>query len=169
MKVCPNCGAECIDTAKFCTSCGAPVAADEQAAVERTAESPAYYEAAPKAATLAEFLKLPENTALAKQAKTSGIISYVCAALTALITIVVGGNVYGIVDVILLLAFGLGVHLKKSRVCAILLLIYAVINVVVTLISTGKFQGYLILLAGIYAVVSTFKIDKSWKEYQTKI
>ncbi len=39
-------------------------------------------------------------------------------------------------------------------------------NAVIGLVQNGKLSGYLLLLAGMYAVVSTFQLDKAWKAYQ---
>ena len=70
------------------------------------------------------------------------------------------------IDAVIILAMGLGIHLKQSRACAIILGVYAVISVIVTLVSTGKFSGYLLIAAGAYAISSTFQLKKRWEEYQ---
>ncbi|MBO6014456.1 MAG: hypothetical protein J6P48_03205 [Oscillospiraceae bacterium] len=153
MKSCPQCGALCEDDAKFCTTCG-------QSFADEVSQ-------APRVATKAEFIALPENQPLKKQLSTSGILCYIFAAVNLIVTLVTG-NTLGILDVVILLVLGLFIHLKHSRTCAIILLIYAVFSVVMNLIATGKLGGYLIVIAGIYAVVSAFKLDKAWKEYQGK-
>ena len=169
MKQCTQCGAYSDDSAKFCTSCGQPFGTD-------AAEiQPAYYAAdesiieapAPKVATKKEFIDLPENAATKKMLKTSGILCYVCAGFTLLAAFVTK-NPYMFLDVVILLVLGLFIHLKQSKACAIILLLYSIFNVVYLLITTGKFQGYLILIAAIYAVTSAFKLDKAWKAYRAK-
>ena len=169
MKQCTQCGAHSDDSAKFCTSCGQPFG-EEAAEIQS-----AYYAAddsisevyAPKVATKKEFLDLPENAPTKKTLKTSGIFCYVCAGLTLVLGLATG-NYLSIVDFLILLVLGLFIHLKQSKVCAILLAVYAVINVIIGLIAYHKFQGWLIILAAVYAVTSAFKLDKAWKEYQEK-
>ncbi|MBR0352170.1 MAG: hypothetical protein IJH53_03095 [Oscillospiraceae bacterium] len=181
MKQCETCGAFNDDGAKFCTSCGSQIS---QAAAspqpEPAAESPVYpaYAAespyapyAPKVATKKEFVDLPENAPLKKQIRASGIICYVSAGITLLAAIISannGGSMMSFVDVVILLVLGLLIHLKQSKVCAIILLVYSVINVVYGLIVYGRPLGIVIVIAGIYAVSSAFKLDKAWKEYKAK-
>ncbi len=170
MKQCTQCGAYSDDSAKFCTSCGQPFGS-EAAEVQ-----PAYYTAedsistayAPKVATKKEFLDLPENISIKNMLKTSGIFCYICAGLTLIAGIVISGSWLSIIDFLILLVLGLFIHLKQSKVCAILLAVYSVVNVIISKIAFGKFQGWLIVLAGIFAVTSTFRLDKAWKEYQAK-
>ena len=121
----------------------------------------------PRAVTKAEYLELPENAKLKKDIRSSAIICYVCAGLTAVLGMTVlkmGAGV--LLDAAILLGLGLGIHLKQSKVCAIVLLVYSLISCVLTTISTGRFSGYLIVIAGVYAVIYTFRLDKQWKEYQ---
>ncbi len=99
--------------------------------------------------------------------KASAIIAYICAGVTLLVTLV-SGNMFSLLDVVILLVLGLLIHLKQSRACAIILLVYSLINVVYTIISTQSFGGYLIVIAGIFAVIYTFKFDKAWKAYQAQ-
>ena len=68
--------------------------------------------------------------------------------------------------IILVLACSLLIHLLQSRVAAIVLAAYAVLNVVVTSVSNGRFSGWWVALVGVYAVIYTFKFQKAWKDYQ---
>lgn len=68
-------------------------------------------------------------------------------------------------DAFLLLGLALGIHIGKSRVCAVIVLVYSILNCLYALISTGKMSGYLIIIAGIYATIYTFKARKEYKEY----
>lgn len=171
MKNCPYCGQPNQDSAKFCTSCGAALAeqAPDTGAGSLYAEKPSYASAAPYTpvvTTKKEFIDLPENAKLKKELKTSGIICYICAGITLVMGLLVSGNYYIILDVALLVGLGLGIHLKQSKACAIALAIYGVISMVVGLVVNGQPSGWLILLAGVYAVIYAFKLDKAWKQYQ---
>lgn len=114
----------------------------------------------------AEFYKQPALKKNRANINACAIITYICAACTFLINIVLVNNVSGMLDVCLLLGLGLGIHLGKSRVCAIILLVYAGINAIYTIVLTGRLGGYLIIICGIYAVIETFKLQKAWKEYE---
>ena len=120
----------------------------------------------PRASTKKEFLALPENRSLKKSILTGAIICYIGAVLSGVMGFLfpdIGPYIF--VDVAIMFLLGLGVHLKQSKLCAIALLVYAVASCVLTAISTGKFSSWLIIMAGVYAVSATFKLDKLWKEY----
>ncbi len=151
MKQCVQCGQFSEDSAAFCTACGAPLSQRDHR---------------PRAATKKEFLALPENGKLKKEIRSNAIICYVCAGISLVLALFVLKSPYMLIDVAILLGLGLGIHLAQSRVCAVMLCVYAVINTGIGFLENGKFSGYLVLLAGIYSVISTFKIEKQWKEYQ---
>lgn len=94
------------------------------------------------------------------------IILYICSFLTFVVNIFLYHNILGVLDVILLVGLGLGIQLGQSRVCAIVALVYSLINTLYALISTGHLSGYLIVICGAYATMSTFKYQKAWKEYE---
>ena len=122
-------------------------------------------EAAPRAATLKEFLKLPENKKIRRQINGAAIICYICAAIT-LGLMAAAEEPSMLLDVAIVLVMGLLIHTTKSKVCAVILLVYAVINTVIVLVSTQQFGGWLLLVAGACAVSATFRLDKLWKAYQ---
>lgn len=121
---------------------------------------------APKAANKKEFLQLPENKKLRKNINTAGIICYICGGITLLFSLAVG-NLFGIIDVLLLVGMGLGIHLKQSMACAIILTVYAAINFILSLTS-GSTAGWLVLLAGIFGIVYIANLNKAWKAYQAQ-
>lgn len=123
-----------------------------------------YAPTAPKAATKKEFLKLPENTKMRREINGAAIICYVCAGITLLVALG-SGSLASILDVLILVGLGLGIHLAQSKACAILLTIYASISVLITLIAYGRLAGWLPLVAGIAALVYTVKLSKAWKAY----
>ena len=126
--------------------------------------------AAPAASTKKEFMALEENTKVRKEIRAAGIICYICAGATAALSIIAGlsgGGFGSMLDAIILLVLGLLVHLKYSRVAAILLAVYAIFNIVVAIIVNGTLGGWLIVLAAIFSILYTFKAEKSWQEYKT--
>ncbi len=151
MRQCTHCGQYCEDYAAFCTNCGTPL-------ILSSGPAPA--------SSKKEFLQLPENRSLKKELVSDAVVCYICAGLTLLLGVLVLKNPYVLIDVVIVLCAGLGIHLMQSKACAVVLCVYAVINAVIGLVNDGKLSGYLLLIAGIYSVISTFKLDKQWKKYQ---
>lgn len=185
MKQCETCGAFNDDGAKFCTSCGSQIS---QAAAspqpEPAAESPVYpaYPAespyvsyAPKVATKKEFVDLPENRKSKILMMIAGILCYVAAGLDIIVTLLgsavldidKGTILWVMAEVAILVILGLFIHIKQSKVCALLLLIYAIVAFVYGLIVNGSY-GIGPVVAGILAVNGAFPFDKAWKAYQAK-
>ena len=71
-----------------------------------------------------------------------------------------------ILDPIILVVFGLLIQLLQSRVAAIFLTLYSVINVVYMTIEMGQPAGWWVCVVAVYAVIYTFKFQKAWKEYK---
>ncbi len=156
---CPYCQAEIQDCIKYCTECGAAQAAAFGGVPDiqpRTA--PVYTK------SLKEFLSLPENKSLRAKYSTAGILCYVCGGVTALLMLI-SKNYYAVIDIALLVGLGLGVHIGHSKVCAVLLAVYAVINMVVTFVTNGSIGGWLVAVAAIFGCIATFQGDKAWKDY----
>jgi len=114
--------------------------------------------------TRREFFKSPQMKMIRNNIISSAVIGYVVAGLTLYFGVIQTGNYYTMLDVILVLACSLLIHLLQSRVAAIVLAAYAVLNVVVTTVSNGKFSGWWVALVGVYAVIYTFKFQSAWKK-----
>ena len=71
-----------------------------------------------------------------------------------------------IIDGVLLLALGLWLQFGKSRICAIITLCYGIFNMVMVAIANGQVQGWLIPLAGGWAIAYTFKFHSLWRKYE---
>ena len=131
--------------------------------------APAYAPAEPAVRTKKEFLKLPENKKLKKNLNAAAIIAYISAALTLVLTLPTGYiDVVTIIAILLTVAAGVLLQTKQSRVAAIVLLAFALINTIYSLIVLGQPGGWLLILAGVYAVMSTFQLEKLWKKYKAE-
>lgn len=108
-----------------------------------------------------EFIEKYAQPSLRKNIKSIAILCYVCAGLTFVMSIAV--NPIGIIDALVLLGFALGMHIAKSKVCAILILVLSIIEVLLSLI-VGAFPFWW-LIAGISAVITFNKIEKQYKEF----
>lgn len=113
-----------------------------------------------------QFYKHPNIASVRSQIRSAGIICYVVAGITLVLS-TLGGNPFGaLLDVLLIVGLGLGIQLGKSRVCAIILTVYGALNTIMVTLQQGRIGGWWILLAGIYAVIYTFKYQSAWVEYQ---
>lgn len=110
-----------------------------------------------------EFLKLPAMKSCKSNINVCGILLYVFGGIN--IALAVGLGTVPI-DGIILILLGLGIHLGKSRVCALLCAAYSIFNVIYMLYSTGKAAGVWIVLIGIDAVIYTFKYHSAWNKYK---
>lgn len=175
--ICANCGTYVEDGKTNCPSCGAPAMAGGEMSqpgmdmgqnvnepVNMGGFQSGYSE---PGLSKKEFYKHPNLSQVSKQIKGCGIAMYILAVLNVGIFAVMGDIFSAVFSLVLMLGLGLGIHLAQSRVCAILLTIYGVFNTVISVITTGKFSGWLFLLVGIYGIIYTFKFQKAWKQYKT--
>ena len=150
---CSKCGIELESNALICPFCG-QVVSDEDRMKEQYGD---------KKLTKAEFLDLPAMKSCKSNIVTCGIVLYVLGVINIGLQIYLGSFP---LDGIFLILFGLGIHLGKSRVCAILCTIYGVFNVIYMIATTGRVAGWWILLIAIDAIIYTFKYHSAWGKYQ---
>lgn len=118
--------------------------------------------------TKEEFSKHPNIASVISQIRGAGIACYVVAGITLVVSVLAGGilGIFGVMlDILLLVGLGLGIQLGKSRVCAIILTVYGVFNTIVLTLQNEALSGWWILVAGIYAIIYTFKYQNAWAEY----
>ena len=108
-----------------------------------------------------EHLKNYAGNDFNRQLKGAAIMGYVCAGINGALSLL---NPLAIVDALLLLGLTLGMHLGKSKGCAIAILVFSIISMVLGLVATGQIGGWLVLLCGIYGLVIFNKADKKYKE-----
>ena len=154
MIPCPRCGRYQDSGSRFCTDCGSRLGGSVSAL---------------RVSTKKEFLELPENKALKRELVSDCVICYVASGISLILGVFVLEQPAILLDVLLVLGLGLGIHLTQSRVCAVILCVYAVINSLIGMVQNGAFSGYWILFAGIFSVVATFRLDKAWKAYQQRL
>lgn len=149
---CKVCGTELADGALLCPNCGRVLTAEDKAVGGKL--------------TKKEFYQLPGMKSCRSNITSCAVILYVCAGITVLATFFLDGFLASLLDAAVILALGLWLHLGKSRIAAILTTCYGLFGVVVALIQVGKIQGWWIPLAGIWAIIYTFKFQNLWKKYQ---
>lgn len=168
---CFQCGTQIPDGMPNCPNCGAPVSdpsgqgqpGQQSFGQGQQSFGPGFGYS--RQMTKKEFLHHPNLKKCYDNIKGSAITLYVCAALSFALGMFMG-NWGVLLDVLIVVGFGLGIQLAQSHVCAILIFLYSLANAVYMGVSTGRSGGTLIILASIYAISATFKFQKAWKEYR---
>ena len=118
-----------------------------------------------RARTKREFLQT-DGSKYASSCVGAAVLCYISAGVTLIVLVFAMKSYSSLLDVGLLLGLGLGIHLRQNIPCAIILLVFSIINILVMLVTSGTFGGWLLLIAGIIATVNTTKAHNAWKEYQ---
>ena len=164
---CQFCGTDYADNLMSCPNCGTPVNQSGLNPLSGGAyeEQASYGAGAGRTYTEKEFYKLPELELCRNNIKGSAFVLYFCCAVNLLFAFL-SGYPGAILDPILLLVLGILIQVKKSRVSSIIVLVYAISNMIYYAVETGKTGGKLILIAAIWAVIYTFKYQSAWKKYK---
>jgi len=154
---CVACGTELETGALLCPNCGRVV---DSADVARQ-------KAAAGQLTKKEFYALPGMKSCRNNIRTCAILLYISAGVTILASVLLQGVITtSLIDGILILALGLWLQFGKSRVCAIITLLYGIAGTAIVALQTGQIQGWWIPLAGAWAISYTFKFHKLWNKYK---
>lgn len=155
---CEGCGAELEKGAIICPQCGRAVERTEPTVDENFATNPM---------TKKEFYKLGAMKSCRVNINSCAALLYFSAAVTAVVSLIgMEGIASSLLDAIVLLVLGLLIQLTRSRVAAIVAAAYGLLGMVISIASTGQRSGYLIVLAGIWAVYYTFQFHSRWNKYK---
>ena len=167
---CKYCGAALQPGARFCGSCGQPVA---QAEVANTQEVVGSWVQEPETEPVdvvrvldmskEAYRTVCKNEKYLKQIKTAAIICYICAGINLLLAII-GGSILPLIDVAISVPLAILLQKKKNKGIAIALLVYGVSVVLINLVLNGQIAGWLWLVAGISAVSAFNVCDKEYEE-----
>ena len=100
-----------------------------------------------------------------KSIRTCAIICYVLCGVNVLLGLL---EPLYLVDAVILIALTLGLHLKKSKGCAIGMIVYSAISIILGLITTGTPSGWLWLILGIAAINAINNVDKEYKDIMSR-
>lgn len=109
----------------------------------------------------AEYYKKYASDSFRKNMRITAIIGYVMCGIVGLTVFV---NIFGLIDLAILLGLTLGMHLGRSRGCAIGILVYSGASMILTLISSGTVGGWAWLAVGICALILFHNEDKRYYE-----
>ncbi len=154
--ICKSCGRANEQEARFCKSCGAPL--ENGADVQQNnmsyqqnnnigyqnnnmgyqqynmSENMNY---GTTRMTKEEFSQCANIKPITKNITAAAIIAYVVGVISLITNVILGSNIFGLLDVIIVIGLGVGIHMAKSRVCAVVLLVYSVFNMIYMLLHAG--------------------------------
>ena len=152
-SICAKCGAQIVAGGRFCPVCAHQVGMPVE---------PGANVQLPEGITKKEYFKHHAGESFYRDIKIASIIAYICAGISAVVALLV--NPWGLIDAVILLALALGVHIGKSKGCAIGMIVYFGVCVVVTLLSSGTLGGWGWLIVGIYGLNIFNNAEKRYKE-----
>ncbi len=174
---CISCGTEQPEGVDICISCGAPIAQTQTQVPPAqfgnpnepyvyNPESPFNPDGTPvpipgQPVSRAEFINTYAPKSIKKDIVNIAVVCYVCAGATFLLSLFT--NPWGIIDALVLLAPAIGMHIKKSRACAIAIFVISIIECIIGLLAGSV--PYLWLIAGIFAFITFNKIEKKYKQF----
>ena len=100
-----------------------------------------------------------------KSIRITAILCYVMCGLNLLLALM---EPLYLLDVAIQLGLTLGLHLKKSKGCAIAMIVYAGISMILGLISTGMLTGWLWLILGITCTNTINNVDREYKDIMSR-
>lgn len=180
---CTQCGAAIPQGSVYCPNCGhaanpapsyqntyanaAPVYPNAAPAYGGYNPNPGYQQNMPPVGeyvSKSEYMKKYLSEPLKKNIKTISIICYVLCGILAVLGFL--APIY-FLDVAICMGLTLGMHLGKSKGCAIGILIYGIISCVLGLIASGTFGGWGWIAAGIGAISAFKKADQEYAAYSS--
>lgn len=172
MSLCPNCRAQLDDeTMNDCPTCGTaqPAPAETPATQQKARrDSESALAEVPLGLTKREFFKSYSRGA--KKCFGAAIIGYISVGATAVAA--TGAVPYfdnsAFLGANLVLILSLLIHLLKSRIASLILLVCAVLSVIIGFLKSGTFYGWIITIEGILAVIGSFSAAHEWKMYQLR-
>ncbi len=134
----------------------------EEEGAEQAAQAPAEEEEPwIREVSKREYLKKYAPESFYTNLRIEAIIGYVLCGIAALTAII---NPFALVDVAINPALTLGMHLGRSKGCAIAILVYAILGVVINLVLNGTLAGWAWLIVGIYALILFRNAEKRYQE-----
>lgn len=119
--------------------------------------------------TRREFLRTDEMKSIRANIIICAIFGYVIAVGSVILNIAMTKE-YGVIyDAVFLVIMCILVHFLQSRIAAILIAVYAVLNLIIMFIATGKPGGIVVLVLAIYAIVYTFRFHSAWSKYKKSV
>lgn len=112
-----------------------------------------------------EYMKKYAAENVRKDIRNAAITGYICSGLTLVLgTAMI--NPAGVFLGFIIAGLVLGFHLAKSKACAIIWLIIVSVDCIISLATIGKPSGWLMIVAGVWAVKALNRADKEYKAFR---
>lgn len=171
MMKCPMCGENIQPEGGRCPSCGMslrqtpdsqrfgqPPSFPGQPSHPLPPPAPPHYAGPECGISKKEFYKYHASKETKSSLVGAAVILYICA----IINLFVGY----IPDAVIMVVLGLFLHLRGSRPCAVILMVYSILSCIITTLMRGRFSGWLLVFAGIVAVRAAFALEKEYRVFR---
>lgn len=111
-----------------------------------------------------EFFKSNEMKKTRATINGCAFCGYAVAVAAAILNIVQYKAFNVLLDAVIIIAACLCIQLLQSRVAAIVLGAYSLLNVVLLYVQNGKPGGYIVVAIAIFALIATFKFQSAWQK-----
>lgn len=116
----------------------------------------------PNSCTLPEYRKHYAPDYLIRNIRYLGIAGYILCAVNLAVGLLV--NAMALVDVIVLLPLTIGIHMSKSKGCAVGILVYSCIACLLSFLTGGSLTGWGWIALSIYALTTFNRMDKEYRD-----
>ena len=113
-------------------------------------------------ANLKDFVQHFAADKTKKSMRNNGYFLYGLAALNLVFALIVGNLP---LDALILAALGYWYQKTYSHKCSIVFLVYSILSIIVTFLTTGTIGGWLILIVAVLMFSGTMKAQKALEEY----
>lgn len=113
-----------------------------------------------------EYINKYATAALRKNINSTAYLLYGLSVFSLILNFVMAGfNWIILAEIGVLAALIVGMHIGKSKICAILLLIASIAETVLALVLSGQPAGWWWIIASIYAISCFNKLDKEYNSF----
>ena len=116
----------------------------------------------PEGISKKEYFEKYAGESFYRDLRISAITAYICAGLNAIISLLMWP--IGLLDSVIVFVLALCMHMLKNKGCAIAMLAYGSFAMLLGLVLTGSFGGWLCLTAGVTAVITFVNAEKRYKK-----
>lgn len=113
-----------------------------------------------------DYINKYATAALRKNINSTAYLLYGLSVVSLIFNFIMAGFSWiTLAEIGVMVALIVGIHIGKSKVCAILLLIVSIAETVLTLVLSGQVAGWWWIIASIYAVSIFRKLDKEYNSF----
>ena len=116
--------------------------------------------------TRKEFFKSKEMKKLRESINVSAYLGYAIALAGVIMNYVSYKTFNTLLDAAIIVGACLCIQLLQSRIAAIVLAVYSLVNMALVYVQTGKPGGYTVIVIAVFAIIATFRFQSAWQKYK---